>query len=349
MKENIYEVLNEVKTDISDYEECILTQDEKDKILSNEILKRKLLKGNNEMNKKTNNKLPKRLIATAASLLIVATTSLVGVQAFATTNPIAHSIADVFGLNASLDNYATIVSTPITKEGITVSIDEVIYDKMNNKIFISTAVSSENEVIEEGNNFIPHLRLYINGEYMNATHLHTSYKIDESTQGLISEVLLNEEFEGDMDINVEIAGVDINDEYIKEKWEFKFSTNGEELAEKTYSEELVRDFDLGNGTEIRIENFTTNPISTNIYYTTDSLMHDKNIEIVGVDNLGNEVKFVEEYGHAGQGGGLALDSEYTITDDVEYFTLQLYCQTVEEGPVVAEFEAVGEEFTVNLK
>ncbi len=52
MKENIYNLLNDIETNIDEYEENQMTQEEKNKILNNDILKYKLFTEEKTMNTK---------------------------------------------------------------------------------------------------------------------------------------------------------------------------------------------------------------------------------------------------------------------------------------------------------
>ncbi len=348
MKKDIYELLNEVDTDIDSYTPCELTQDEKKQILNNDILKHKLFKEKKQM-RNINNRMIKRILATAACAVLVASTSLGSVTAFATTNPIAHSIANVFGLTNNLDDYATVINQGETKDGITVSLGEVVYDRENNKLIVATSITSEDAVIEEGRTWSPHLRLYINGEHMNTAQQESQQIVDENTIEFVNVFMLREQFDDDIDVNVYVAGVNVNDVYIEERWEFEFTTNGDELSQSTFTQDIGLPVELGGGVDIMLERLTINPIYTSIFYSTDDLFFGKTVYIRGTDNLGNPVEFhpapIVEGGYGGE--ALIDSSEYTLTEEVEFMTLQVYTNVTSENGAT-EYVPVGTEFIVNV-
>ncbi len=348
MEKNIYDLLNQVETDIENYETCEMTQEEKNNILNNDILKYKLFKENKKMSNK--NKMGKRFLTTAAAAAIVVTASLGSASAFATTNPIAHSIADMFGLNNNLSDYATVLNQAETKDDVTVNISEVVYDRENNKVIVATSVTGEDTLIEEGTLWSPHLRLYIDGEHMNTAQQTSVKKVDENTMEFVNVFMLKDKFEGDMDVNLKVAGVDVNDEYIKESWEFKFTTNGDELSQNTSTYEISLPVEVGNGEALVIETLTINPISTSIFYSTENLLFDNSFKVKGVDNLGNEVTFHSApIVEGGYGGELLINnSEYTLTEEVESFTLQVCANNINPDDR-GEFVAISDEFVVDIK
>ncbi len=349
MNKNIYDLLNDTKTDVQNYNDCILTQQEKDKILSNEILKHKLFKESKKV-KNTNKKMITKILTTAACAAIVLTASFGSVSAFATTNPVAHTIAEMFGLTDNLSDYATVLNQSETKNDVTVNLGEVVYDRENNKVIVATTVTGENTTIEEGSIWSPHLRLYINGEHMNTAQQTSQKTLDENTMQFVNVFMLKEKFEGDMSVNIYVSGVNVNSEYIKERWNFEFTTNGDELSQNTFTQDIALGVSLGNGADIVVEKLTINPISTSIFYSTDDIFMDISVIIKGTDNLGTPVEFESAPIIEGAyGGELLIDNDdYQLSDEVEHFTLQVYTRSISESGE-AEFAPVGEEFTVNVK
>ncbi len=349
MEKNIYDLLNQVETETDEYEVCQLTQDEKNKILNNDLLKHKLLKEKEKMSNR-NKQFKIKVLATVASLALVLTASFGSVSAFATTNPIAHSIADILGINNNLESYATMVNQSETNGGITAALGEVVYDRENNKFIVSTSLTIEDGIVEDGTYWAPYLDLYINGQWINAAKQGSQKNIDENTVEFVSVIMLKEKFEGDMDINVKISGAQVNSEQIKEHWSFKFTTNGDELSQNTSTYEIGLPVEVGNGESFVVETLTINPVSTSIFYSTEYMLFDNSFKVIGVDNLGNAVTFHSaSIREGGYGGEFLIDnSEYTLTEQVQSFTLKVYANHINPD-VPGEFVAISEEFVVNIK
>ncbi len=349
MKKDIYDLLNETKTNFEEYEVCEMTQDEKNKIKANDVLKYKLFKEKEKM-KNEKNYSRKRAYAMVAGLAIVLTASFGSVSAFATTNPIAHSIADMFGLNSNLSAYATVLNQNETKDGITVNLSEVVYDRENNKVIVATSITNENATIEDDTIWSPHLRLYIDGEHINAAQQASQNNVDENTIEFVNVFMLKEKFEGDMDMNITVAGVKVNSEEIKERWKFEFTANGDALSADTYTYDIDMPVEIGNDESVVIETLNVNPISTSIFYSTEDLLLDTHIIIEGTDNLGQKVVFnPAPIVESGYGGELLIDnSEYTLTDDVDSFTLQVFKSVVLEDGTYT-YVAIGDAFVAHVK
>ncbi len=347
MGDTIYAMLNDVQTDVAQYPQTPMTPQQKRSILQNDMLKQQLFGGEAPEKRRKQNWV-KKVLVPAACVALAVSTSLVGAASFATTSTLAHSVAEFFGFNDSLEPYTTVINQPTTKAGVTLNLQAVIYDRVNNMLILSTTVSTQDAPIEEDTIWSPHIRPYINGKRIETAQLVQSAAIDEHTMGFTHRVLLDEAYYGDMDIHIRYAGVDVNGEYIKKTWEYTFATNGEQLAQNTLYRDIGLDFDLG-GESITLSHLSDNPISTGIFYTVDTLLFDKDMKIEGVDNLGNPVGFELIYKEAGQGGIFAIDpAQYQITEQVTTLTLTLYVRTSQEGRETTPYQVVGEPFVVHL-
>ncbi len=349
MEKSIYDLLNETEIDTEAYETCELSQEEKDRILKNDILQHKLTKRKQNMNH--NKKMTKKLGVAAACAALAITVSLGSASSFAMTNPIAHSIADMFGLTNNLSDYATVLTQEETKADVTVSLDEVVYDRENSKMIVATTVTGENTVIEEGAHWAPHLRLYIDGEHMNTAQQTYETVLDENTKEFVNVFMLKEQFDGDMDVNIHVAGVEVNGVYVQERWEFAFATNGDELSADTFIHDIALPVSLGGGAEIVVERLTVNPLSTSIFYSTEDLLFTQSVRLRGTDNLGNAVEFnPAPIVEGGYGGDVLLDTtEYTLTDEVTSFTLQVYSEERDEDGTILSYVPVSDEFVVPVR
>lgn len=284
-----------------------------------------------------------RRVAAAAACMIIGVGAVGGIQTFATVNPVVHNIAQTLGLTGNLQDYISVVNQPVTKDGTTVQITEVAYDRENHKMILATTLASVDGV-EEGTKWSPHTQLYVNGQELNVTSYSTCTRIDENTMGFVQEFFLDQEFKGNMDVKVAVVGAEVNDVYEKKTWEFKFTTNGENLAKDTYEVAIQEAIDLENDAKIQVAKFTSNVFGKSIYYTISKGMFAHDIMIKGEDNLGNEVVFDFKYGETLKGGELKLNEEKShLADDATSMTLQVYQLDTDN-----EYSAVGETFTVAL-
>ncbi len=126
MGEDIYTLLNQVEINLNEYKKEELNEMEKKKIM------KKFIK--NKQEKKVNYK---KYIA-VASLAVVSFGAIGTIPTLASTNPTLYKLANMMGIEKDLDNYTAVINKPITKGDITVQLGEVIYDKHNNKLKVST-------------------------------------------------------------------------------------------------------------------------------------------------------------------------------------------------------------------
>lgn len=340
MEKNIYDLLNDVKVDIESYGKEEMTEVEKKK-----LLKEHMMTIQKERQKKNYKK-----FAAVASFVLIGVSAIGGIQTFASINPTIHTIAQTLGIDKDLGSYTSVVGKSITKEGTTAQISEVIYDKKNNKLILSTVLSSVDGV-KEGTTWSPHLRIYINGQEMNVASYSTTTQIDENTMGFVTEYFLDQEFEGDMDIKVVIAGAQVNDIYEKKRWSFEFTTNGGELVKDTYQVELNHSVALQDGQKLKLENYTSNALGQSIYYAMSNETSKHLLMIKGENNLGQPVVFNFKYGEISKGGEFKLDETLSnLSNDTTSMTLQVYSLALpeQEGPITGEYEPVGEAFTITL-
>ena len=311
--------------------------------------KKKIMKKfiKNKQEKKVNYK---KYIA-VASLAVISFGAIGTIPTLASTNPTLYKLANMMGIETDLDNYTAVINKPITKGDITVQLGEVIYDKHNNKLKVSTFVNHA-EKINPDEIVSIFASVHINGEEINVASMWETKVIDENTVGFVTDYLLDSTYEGKMDIRVAINTVEVNGNYERGEWNFDFTADGDQLASDTKVVELKKEFTLDNDEKLTLSKYTNNNLGASIFYTTNNLLFDHLMLVKGTDNLGNEVVFSPYHGQGEKGGEFRLSKEESkLSPEASSMTLNLYTLAVpeQEGPIEGEYEKLGESFTIELK
>lgn len=343
MKKDIYEILNDSNIDIDKYKKYDLNDIEKEKLKNNFK--------NSVKNKKSIKKLP---IAIAMSLILATgliTTNL-GSEILVSAAITTSNISSYLGLNKNLDNYSTIINKSISKNGVTISINDVILN--NNELIVSSTIqSSKGDATKEG--FHEFGNILINGKSVNLNASGSARAIDKSTMESVSNYALPDiDLSKEVNIKIIYSDVLVGDKFIYGPWIFEFKTNGSELSKDTKRINLDNKFTLENGNELTLTKFTSNAIGQEIFYTIkNSNPTDKNaydIKLVGTDNLNNPIEFDLSSGNY-TGGILKLEPVLgKLSDKATSISLTPYAVKFPEksGKLSDDFKKIGNEFTIDL-
>lgn len=169
MSKSIYEMFNDTNIDLNFEEVETFNDIEKQNIKRN--FKKKVK--NNKSNKKFK-------IAMVMGLLIV--TGLFGTNmgktVLAEINIVSVDIASKLGINKNLDEYKTVIDKSVTKNGITIKLNEVILNE--NELIVSTTLKSQDKKMDESD-MHSFAELYINGKQIKSTASGSGKKVDDYT------------------------------------------------------------------------------------------------------------------------------------------------------------------------
>ena len=169
---------------------------------------------------------------------------------------------------------------------------------------------------------------------------------------IIEEHNIKEKLEGKLDINLFIPQVEVNDTiYRNIDWKFAFTADSSALIADTAVTPIDKEIVINDkGEKINLVKYVSNAFEQSIYFQTEDQLFGNILNIHGQDDLGNEVVFEYMGGNTGQGGSFRV-LEGSIAEEAKSLTLQVYELTVPEqdGPIVEDYEKVGEAFTIELQ
>lgn len=311
------------------------------------------IKNKNILNRR-NGKSKKGIVAAAIIVAIGATAfgSIFSNEVIAAVKLTMFDIKNYLGVNKDLDEYKTVVNKAISKNGITIQLNEVILDE--DEVIVSTTIKSDKK-LDKHIGMIVSGNIYINGKEASGASGGGSKQIDEYTEeSVLSYNLDNDLKSGDLYIEIKydevillIGGKGNN---VKGPWNFEFTSNGDALSTSTDSIDLNNSFTLDNGQKVTLNEYRSNSVGQKIYCSVED--RDRNnpyyFILRGHDDLGNEVEFY--ISHEGDTSGL-MKNQTEVSEDAKILTLAPYAVALpKEGHKISnDYEQVGEEFIIQIK
>lgn len=344
---NIYDLLNEVETDIGEIEEM-------------DELEKKKYKNNfkNRSNKK-NNRMKKTVIAAALIVTLgLGSQTNLGKDVYAAAqskfDDIGYSISRALNKEESIEPYSNVVNQIVENKDIGIKLSHVIIDR--DELIISSLLDSSN-ANSDINYFKMDTKVYINGERIHSQASSGSSGHVESNKDLLFDIqeldIENIDVNKEMDIRIVFNKFSYTDDKGKQHriagdWEYKFKASGDELSKKTEVIVLNHEFKIEDE-NYKLNEFSYNPVNQKIFgeYTgNDELGH--NIELRGEDSLGNDVVF---YLSRKIDNRLIFTSQNQLSDDIDYIKLKPYGAEYEKknGKSDSDYKLVGDEFIIRFK
>lgn len=238
-------------------------------------------------------------------------------------------IGRILGIEEDVAGYTDIIGKSITKDGVTITLDEAALDGA--ELWLAYSVSVEKE-----NTSVPILltQVLINGE---DTQLDGTYSLEhfdqESTVDFQNEMVSRFRLEnkinniGLANIEIKIQTMDAGGAKMIEGYNFSFIASPQELEAETTETFLNEIISIDDDRQLELNEFRYNILDSSIYGSLDSLRDGEEYFLIGEDNLGNPIQYsVQSYENPGIIFRLdTMDFEHgRISPKAESLTLQLY-------------------------
>ncbi|MGL4913215.1 MAG: DUF4179 domain-containing protein [Romboutsia sp.] len=260
------ELLNDANVDLSEYKEKEINDIDKAKLKNS--LRRKVLKS------KTNNMKKIAVASMAIISLITITNSKVIADKFEkliSKNPIENftNYEEIIGAN-----YRNIVDQTVTNNGVSITINEVIFDYK--EILISYTVSGENI---DAKSITLYPKIFINGEEIKRGGISGTYSDnDDQLHQFSFEPREHISKVGEFDMKIVIGGkYDFEQDKIIEegKWEFDFKVSNVAINESTQIFDIDKKINLSNGSSIYVSKVTITPVSTTVEFEVENIPEEE--------------------------------------------------------------------------
>ncbi|MFR8926654.1 hypothetical protein [Peptoniphilus senegalensis] len=345
MKNNIYDELNDMKID---YEEVPLNDFERENL--NKTVKSLRIK-----NKK--NKLNKKILAIAASLILVFGISNYTSKGyvFAKTRELASTLkitlSNAMGLSREVDKYSVDLNEAFEINGKKYILDKFIIEDNN----LYTVILSLNDSEKMPSGEVALTELKVNGkENRIFSSSGSAYTLPEDKKINVNSLkyVLEDSLPKEGIVNLEFSF----DEFLGNKKKITLSTNIDMSQMKMKKNLIVRDFTIPDTNNIVIESFTTSPASQKILLTYPDTENGYIYSIKARDSKDRFVYFETLEGEKNTSSlyfspVTSKVSADELLNEIKTLKCQLYRVTVhsyDEKLPVGE-QAIGDEFTLTLK
>ena len=323
MKNDIYDLLNDVDNQIDTFENVNIT--------SNDL---KNWKQSFASKKKSSVKKHtwKKYVAAAAAFVLILGGSCAPVRqnVYAQSQQIMESLSTLLGVKEDLSPYSTVVGKSVSKDGITVTLNEVLLDG-NSLIFsyktqVKDAATLKNLNLKTIDALLIDTDITINGKSIVESGGSSSYALDKLTSISESEINLDDSsvLSGKSNFTINFSTLGELDIPVGT---LKFAASGKELNAKTTNIALNQSFTLSDKTKINLKNYRSNLIDQKITFTIsqNNAGLPGDILLKGKDNLGNPVEFF--LGDSdGTSGTFRVDKSVgSISPKATSLTLTPYC------------------------
>ncbi len=337
-KEYIYDLLNDVESDFSEYDEKDCPEYEKKKI-------KKQVLGRIHKKRKTGKWVAAACAVLAAGVLAAGPFNY---QVNAGIKLVSYYISEWFG--EEVKGYEECIEQQVTQNGVTVKLNSVVLD--NNELTVASTIDVGKEVKTEewpaidGN-------VYVNGKvaaYGAAGG--TAWEADGTFKSVMTYSLLKDRINDTGEMNIEIEMKDLTGDY-PGTWTFKFTADGKKLAADTIHIPVEHTISLPDKSSVTFTEMTQNAMRTKIYFKIADRKASYDLMLKGVDEMGREVVFELKEIYEGEGYVYA-DPNYEegneIAEDAKEITLTPYAAEFpkESGRENRDYKQTGEPFTVNL-
>lgn len=353
---NIYDMLNDIDIDLDEYEKEDFNDIEKQRI------KKKFRKS---INRKNNNN--KKYVAVASAAVITVgllSNSNIRTYAYEKLVDIGNNITSALGIETNLDEYIENINQSVTRNGLTVSIKEVVLDGNELLIFIEHEYDKE---LKKGESIdLISENLYINGEKVNkGVSGYYTKRSGSKSEFVLGYELDKAEYKGDIDVKLRIMDAykweDEESEDFKRiigPWTFKFKVNADKVSKDTKTVRLDKDIKLENGFDIDVVEYKQNKlnqvITIKIKDELSEIEGNGTLILKGTDNFGNKVEFIPKNGIDDIRIGYKYEfdsSKNKFNFNSQYLNIAPYIRTNTEkdGKDHIEDKKIGEEFKIDLR
>lgn len=349
MPNKIYDLLNDVQTDVQAYESVSVS--DLDKKRMKQAMKQRIGKRRSY----------KKMAGVACAAALVAVLAIPGAGSeivYAAGEGVAWHISNFMGLDRNLQDYATVIGTSQTDQGYTIRLNEVVLDQ--GSLVVSTSLYKEGVTEADREPLqmvVPTGMVYVNGRpVLGGASGGAGIEDDLSVSSVIRYDLDGIDTSGELDIKLVFRSIGPHTDAPKGKWQFHFVADGSVLAADTVVIPLDQSFTLDNGVDVTLTQYTGNALGQRVYFTlqggTANDRSDYMLRLQGVDDQGQEIIFETSriLGKEGTGYMICEILGAPVTEATQWLELTPCAAAMpkESGRMNGDYQQVGEPFHIDL-
>lgn len=289
-------------------------------------------------------------VAACAAVAVLAGTVAFGDEVHAALRQITWSIGNALGINKDLADYREVIQTSVTDQGYTITLQEAVVSE-DSLVVNYTLQREDGQPMEQY--LIPNGSLDINGKSAAHDGSGSAEFLDEAQTVLgIVENFHVPDYDLTGEHSFRLFFDDIGrEEEIRGSWEFAFTADGTELMADTMRTGMNQEFQLPDGVQVKLVEYTSNDLEQRIFFETSGSTRYL-LMIKAEDQMGNQVEFGVRRSDAR--GGYMQNEE--IIDDGRLdenpgaVTMTLYAVELpeEDGRIPDDYAQIGEPFELEI-
>ena len=243
--------------------------------------------------------------------------------------------------NGDTDSYTNVVGKSISRDGITITLNEIVMDSKNLWIAYSDSEDLDADMKDAVEDKLLYTEVCINGQEIQQGLGQRTVNAFSENPITVEDFTIGEEVNTEGTVNIEfkvwpIAMADAetweNIQKIQantEPYTFKLATSKEELEKNTVDLNLDQNIKFDSNI-LNLTEFRWNPFESTIYGTYHGTVYiDSDYYLIGTDDQGNKICY-QETGRNGEETVFqqTIDPEFTgykeISPEAKSITLQLY-------------------------
>ena len=243
--------------------------------------------------------------------------------------------------NGDTDSYTKVVGKSISRDGITITLNEIVMDSKNLWIAYSDSEDLDADMKDAVEDKLLYTEVCINGQEIQQGLGQRTVNAFSENPITVEDFTIGKEVntEGTVNIEFKVWSIAMSD---AETWEniqkiqantqpytFKLTTSKEELEKNTVDINLDQNIKFDSNI-LNLTEFRWNPFESTIYGTYDGTVYiDSDYYLIGTDDQGNKICY-QETGRNGEETAFqqTIDPEFTgykeISPEAKLITLQLY-------------------------
>lgn len=306
----------------------------------------------------------KGYVAAAAALLFLVGASCGPVRetVYAQSKYVAYNLSKLLNVRDDLSPYSSVVGTSVSKDGVTVTLNEVVLNSDTLTISYTAKVSDKyKKGLKSMDDLMLFANIYRNGKLIAESYGGSVWKVDGNTVIGTEEAQIDNPdalLKGTNDLEIKLSVCDAADDSDHvDVGKIAFSVSGEELAEDTGAITLNKDITMPDGRVITLKKYTSNAMGQKIAFVLKGKSNESyDIKLEGKDNLGNPVIFSTSYYDTESGTG-ELEVYYSkggrglVLDTAAFLKLTPYGQKLNKkiGYSDDDYKIAGEDIVISLK
>lgn len=241
-------------------------------------------------------------------------------------------------------NYSNIVEQSVTSNGLTITINEVVFDYKN---ILITYTTSSNKFDTESIDIVP--KVFINGEEVKIAGIGETYSNkDKNLRQITLEPRQSINEVGELDVKIVIGGSDgffEQDKIIEDRiWEFNFKANKLDINKAIKKIDLNKKISLENGSNIYMEQIIITPISVVVELESENIQkYDlekyMSVSCIIEEDNGNIIEKISEHG--------SEDSDFKGTYESRFKSISNNTNTIKITPIVLFNSSYDKEYEYN--